>query len=116
MKKKTVKMFLMIFVVCLLFSIQIVFFIEAHLVWLDSGVPELQKITFSDYDITVYYETEVVHRVEEESNIHTVFFENGALIVSKEDGIFYLKKGLKVNLCETGNKSFTIDKDGNLID
>ena len=116
MKKNTAKTLFMIFAVYLLFSLQIVFFIEAHLVWIYGGKSELQKYTFNDYGVTVYYEIEVIHRVEEESNIHTMFFENDALIVSKEDGLFYLRKGVKVNLCETGNKSFTIDKDGNLID
>lgn len=87
-----------------------VFFLTTYLGWDDRGVTELEKFTFENYDITVYYESDVIHRVEEQRNIHTMFFENDAVIMSENDGLFLFKRRKKVNLCETGNKSFTIDK------
>ncbi|MBQ9912683.1 MAG: hypothetical protein IJO73_00485 [Clostridia bacterium] len=116
MKKRKSDFFFIVLFVSVLLNFQAAFFLAAHLGWVDRGVTELEKFTFENYDITVYYEVDVIHRVEEQSNIHTMFFENDAIIMSKNDGLFYLKGGKKVNLCETGNKSFTIDKEGNLVD
>lgn len=74
------------------------------------------KITFEKYGITVYYETAGRFTVDFEKNIYVLSFENGAKVVSEGGELIYQKEDTRVNLCETGNRIFEIDKSGKLID
>ena len=114
MEKKIKRLKIALFIAILLLC-QSAFFIADYIGVRDWG-PELDKMTFGNYDITIYYEQESKFIVNMKEGIQTLSFENGAKVVSKDDTLIYQKDDISIDLCEIGNKSYTIDEEGNLID
>lgn len=109
-KRLKIALFISILLLC-----QSGFYIADYIGVRDWG-PQLDKMTFGNYDITIYYELESRFMVNTKEGTLTLSFENGAKVVSKDNTLIYQKDDVTIDLCEIGNKSYTIDEEGNLID
>ena len=114
MEKKIKRLKIALFVAILLLC-QSGYYIADYIGVRDWG-PQLDKMTFGNYDITIYHELDERFTVDMKNNIQTLSFENGAKVISKDNSLLYQKDDVTIDLCEIGNKSYTIDEEGNLID
>lgn len=76
---------------------------------------DIKSMSYGNYGITVYYKGGGEYKLDLKEN-RLILSVNNAEIASENDGLFYKKDGIEINLCETGHKAFTIDEQGNLID
>lgn len=99
-------------VICLVFSLFLnVMSVIAHI-----EEASVKSMTYSNYDITIYYEGDAEQRLDMKENRLILTVNNVAEIVSENDGLFYKKDGVVKNLTETGQKVFKVDEHGVLTD